>query len=257
MVECYSSARIEEKLGVAKNDLVALAMLLGCDYTMGVHGVGIVNGLEVVQAFKPQPQQGTLDGSCEAEDWLRNLRHLQTWAQNVAEWGEESAGVQSSDSKTIAAFKRSHRNFRTQWTFPSDFPSSEVQTAFFRPVVDRSREPFSWGTVDDDRVVAQLSVATGLDEDKIRERLDPALHRYRDTLRQPRITEYMVPTGVGEVAIVRSHRMRDTLRRLRGEGDDSPDRTASPPQKRKRGQKLTGWKLRPCMETTIELDDDL
>ena len=27
-----------------QDQLIVLAMLLGCDYTLGVHGVGIVNG---------------------------------------------------------------------------------------------------------------------------------------------------------------------------------------------------------------------
>ena len=31
--------------------MVALAMLLGGDYTDGVKGVGIVNGMEILQAF--------------------------------------------------------------------------------------------------------------------------------------------------------------------------------------------------------------
>lgn len=34
-----------------REDLVALAYLLGSDYTEGIHGVGIVNAVEIVQAF--------------------------------------------------------------------------------------------------------------------------------------------------------------------------------------------------------------
>ena len=52
-VECYSSARLQARLGLQQEQLIVLAMLLGCDYTLGVHGVGIVNALEVVQAYSP------------------------------------------------------------------------------------------------------------------------------------------------------------------------------------------------------------
>jgi len=38
-------------LGLGINEKIALAMLLGADYTEGVKGVGIVNGMEILQAF--------------------------------------------------------------------------------------------------------------------------------------------------------------------------------------------------------------
>eukprot|EP00392_Amoebophrya_sp_AT5.2_P003597 g3602.t1 len=49
--EKYTSYNIGQQLGLAYDDLIALAMLLGCDYTMGVKGIGIVNALEILEAF--------------------------------------------------------------------------------------------------------------------------------------------------------------------------------------------------------------
>ena len=34
--------------------MIVLAMLLGCDYTLGVHGVGIVNGSQPQVASQPR-----------------------------------------------------------------------------------------------------------------------------------------------------------------------------------------------------------
>ena len=82
MVECYSQQRLKQHLGLRHEQLVALAMLLGCDYTLGVHGVGIVNALEVVQAYSPEG-----DG---LEEWLTRLESFKAWSQNVAGWGQES-----------------------------------------------------------------------------------------------------------------------------------------------------------------------
>ena len=45
-VEAYLSTDAE-KLGLGINEKIALAMLLGSDYTEGVKGVGIVNGMEI------------------------------------------------------------------------------------------------------------------------------------------------------------------------------------------------------------------
>merc|ERR1712039_901861 len=112
----------------------------------------------------------------------------------------------------VARFKRAHTNFRKQWSFPSDFPSSAVYTAFVHPVVDRSLEPFAWGSVDE------------------------------DGMRQPRITEYMVPRDASDVAMVRSGRMRSALQGLRGEdSDDSQaDESALGNSSRRGGRKRRG-----------------
>ena len=50
-VEAYAADRIEVELGLDRERLAELALLLGSDYTEGVSGVGIVNALEVVTAF--------------------------------------------------------------------------------------------------------------------------------------------------------------------------------------------------------------
>jgi DNA excision repair protein ERCC-5 len=48
-VEAYLAEDIKRELGLHREELVALAYFLGCDYTDGVTGVGIVNALEIVQ----------------------------------------------------------------------------------------------------------------------------------------------------------------------------------------------------------------
>eukprot|EP00929_Paragymnodinium_shiwhaense_P000508 TRINITY_DN100748_c0_g1_i1.p1 TRINITY_DN100748_c0_g1~~TRINITY_DN100748_c0_g1_i1.p1 ORF type:complete len:1428 (-),score=409.64 TRINITY_DN100748_c0_g1_i1:328-4611(-) len=229
-VECYAVDNLQARLGLSQNELIALAMLLGCDYTAGVHGVGIVNGLEIVRAYSPRCGRAGMDtpeqAAADAVTWIEEFKGLRAWAENVADWGSDTAGVQEQDRKSIASFKRGHNNFRTQWSFPKDFPNPNVVGAFVMPKVERSLEPFAWAPVNDGDVIAQLVTACELPEVMLRERLDPALRRYGDTLRQPRITEYMIPAGVGEVAIIRSERMRHALRGLRGEA--SPERSASP-----------------------------
>ncbi len=48
-MEEYHSRDVERELGLSRRELVALALLLGSDYTEGVAGVGVVNAVEIVQ----------------------------------------------------------------------------------------------------------------------------------------------------------------------------------------------------------------
>jgi DNA excision repair protein ERCC-5 len=51
-VEHYSMAAVQERLGLSREKLILLALLLGSDYTLGVRGVGLVNAMEVIAAFE-------------------------------------------------------------------------------------------------------------------------------------------------------------------------------------------------------------
>ena len=59
LYQAYLSEDIRRELGLHREELVALAYFLGCDYTDGVTGVGIVNALEIVQAFPMRSQSDT------------------------------------------------------------------------------------------------------------------------------------------------------------------------------------------------------
>ncbi|MED6197134.1 DNA repair protein uvh3 [Stylosanthes scabra] len=50
-IETYFMEDIEKELGLSREKLVRMALLLGSDYTEGVSGIGIVNAIEVVNAF--------------------------------------------------------------------------------------------------------------------------------------------------------------------------------------------------------------
>lgn len=46
-VEEYRTEDVERELGLDRDGLIRLALLLGSDYTEGVAGIGIVNAVEV------------------------------------------------------------------------------------------------------------------------------------------------------------------------------------------------------------------
>ncbi len=52
-VEEYRTDDVERELGMDRQKLIQLGLLLGSDYSEGVAGVGIVNAIEIVHAFQP------------------------------------------------------------------------------------------------------------------------------------------------------------------------------------------------------------
>ena len=59
----YLAEDVKSEMGLEREDLVALAYFLGSDYCEGVNGVGIVNALEILQAFPmKQSAGGVLNG---------------------------------------------------------------------------------------------------------------------------------------------------------------------------------------------------
>ncbi|ESS36306.1 XPG N-terminal domain-containing protein [Toxoplasma gondii VEG] len=172
-VEMYEASFIAHKLGLGQQQLILLAMLLGCDYTLGVKGIGIVNAVEVLRAYPS----------------LESLRAFRAWAE--APW---TLGITASDSAEVRKYKEEHKNYRLQWIFPHDFPSPEVFDAFESPLVDRSREPFSWAVPDVDSIVAIMTHAGGLRRSEVLDCLLPAVQRYTSAhafQRQTRITAFL------------------------------------------------------------------
>ncbi|KAG6478476.1 hypothetical protein ZIOFF_061919 [Zingiber officinale] len=50
-VICYEMKDIEQKLGFGRNSLISLALLLGCDYSQGIHGFGPESACRIVKSL--------------------------------------------------------------------------------------------------------------------------------------------------------------------------------------------------------------
>lgn len=88
---------------------INLAILLGSDYTEGIHGIGIVNAYEIVTTFPGR------DG----------LRGFQKWLDTPDVQGLKMAhGEQQSER--ILEFKRKHKAVKKNWEIPPGFPSQVV-----------------------------------------------------------------------------------------------------------------------------------
>lgn len=88
---------IELELGLDQASLIAMAYLLGSDYTDGVKGIGIVNSMEIIQAFMRSPGQETATGcpvvtshnlfyecTTQADRIMSSLQSFKKWVDNYA-----------------------------------------------------------------------------------------------------------------------------------------------------------------------------
>jgi DNA excision repair protein ERCC-5 len=77
LIQVYLAEDARRELGLKREDFIALAYFLGSDYTEGIHGIGIVNSMEIIQAFpiEVNEEEGSVQGI------LKSLQKFKEWLQ--------------------------------------------------------------------------------------------------------------------------------------------------------------------------------
>ncbi|KAH8819184.1 DNA excision repair protein-like protein [Xylogone sp. PMI_703] len=176
-VECYLASDLEKELSLSREQLIALAQLLGSDYTEGLPGIGPVTAVEILSEF---PSSSGLN---EFKEWWTSVQH--------------STRLKEPEKST---FRRKFRKSQaTKLFLPAGFPSPAVTEAYMKPEVDSSPEPFQWGVPDLDGLRNFLMSTIGWSQERTDEVLVPVI---RDMNRremegtQSNITRYF-EGGVG------------------------------------------------------------
>jgi len=190
----YRASDAEKEMSLGRSQMVALAMLLGGDYTSGVSGVGIVNAMEILEAF--DMADGPKTGLLKFKSWLDGMDML----DEKSEYAEQ-----------VVRFHEKHRSARNHWTYPDGFPSDNVLHAYLNPVVDESRGSFSWGTPDVEKLISFCNRTMGWRSDDTKRYLDPVIQKSQGRYRQTRIDSFMKYGDNIKFADVRSKRLRDVL----------------------------------------------
>jgi DNA excision repair protein ERCC-5 len=167
--------------------------------------VGIVNGMEILQAF---------DVSNDVKEGLGKFRH---WLDgfNPADAIGGSTSVSKSLPSQEAVFHEKHRLARTRWVAPSDFPSQRVLEAYLKPVVDKSNARFSWGIPDLDGLRSFCSSKIGWEPGETDQIVIPVIKKMEDPSRQTRIESYFMNYDDKiKFAHVRSKRLRDIIQNI-------------------------------------------
>ncbi|KAF3628664.1 DNA repair protein UVH3 [Capsicum annuum] len=169
-VETYFMKDVENELGLDREKIIRMALLLGSDYTEGVSGIGIVNAIEVVNAFpekdglqkfrewveSPDPSiLGGLDAQAGSSSRKRGCKvgdpDMSSSTSNLEGTTAADENAHKSEDraeKLKQIFMKKHRNISKNWHIPSSFPSNGVISAYTSPRVDKSTEPFAWGKPD-------------------------------------------------------------------------------------------------------------
>lgn len=259
-VETYLMKDIESELGLTREQLIRMALLLGSDYTEGISGIGIVNAIEVVHAF---PEE---DGLQQFREWIESpdpailgkfdvetsgsSKRRKSGGNESCEKGNslEPDCVEGSDNNQSSnetqhikeVFMSNHRNVSKNWHIPSTFPSETVISAYISPQVDDSTERFSWGRPDLSLLRKLCWERFGWNKEKADELLLPVLKEYNKHETQLRMEAFY--SFNERFAKIRSKRIQKAIKGITGKtfsetdelNQDSPS-TSDAPKKKEAG----------------------
>ncbi|KAG5945856.1 hypothetical protein E4U59_005054 [Claviceps monticola] len=183
-VECYLDRDLETELSLSREQLIALAQLLGSDYTDGLPGIGPVTALEILSEF---PGHDGLDRFREWWTRVQSLPHAAAAAAAPeAELGAGAgtgtgtgteAGTEAPPSPSPSATfaRKFHKAHSTKLFLPPGFPSPAVREAYLCPEVDHATDPFQWGVLDLPGLRAFLMAKIGWSQDRTDEVLVPVI----------------------------------------------------------------------------------
>ncbi|XP_047329850.1 DNA repair protein UVH3 [Impatiens glandulifera] len=234
-VETYFMEDIDSELGLSREKLIRIALLLGSDYTEGVSGIGIVNAIEVINAF---PED---DGFSKFREWIESpdpaiLGKLDVKTGSVTPRKGSNSGTKNTDVKTGSVtprkgsnsgtkntddiqsvkqiFMDKHRNVSKNWHIPSTFPSEAVIAAYAYPQVDKSTESFSWRKPDLSILRKLCSEKFGWNYQKADELLLPVFKEYNKHETQLRMEAFY--SFNEKFAKIRSKRIKNAVKGIVG-----------------------------------------
>lgn len=201
--EAYEAIDIKNNLGLDRELLIRLAYLLGSDYTSGVRGVGVVNSMEILEAFPGET----------------GLEEFREWMKRVSVFDEEPGESIMEGTSQDAVRRRfcwKHRNMKRNWEMREGFPNSTVVEAYRKPHVDESTEKFKWGKVDFRGLARFCWDKFGWEQDRFNDAVGPLRKKLKEDsgLQQRTIDEFFKPH---RFAKIRSERLQTAVRGMAGE----------------------------------------
>ncbi|CAG8493563.1 14833_t:CDS:2 [Funneliformis mosseae] len=120
-VELYLLQDLEQHMGINREKLIHLAILLGSDYTEGLPGIGVVSAIEILNEFPGE----------------KGLEHFRDWWLDVQ---NGTSGPENNESD----FKKKFRKKMKALLLSKNFPNHRIWDAYYRPLVDDSKVQFQW-----------------------------------------------------------------------------------------------------------------
>ncbi|ODV93246.1 hypothetical protein PACTADRAFT_51863 [Pachysolen tannophilus NRRL Y-2460] len=165
-VECYMVDDIERDLGLNREKLIELAILLGSDYTEGINGVGKVTAMEILAEFDNGENNGENNDEKEFGSALINFRN---W------WMDYQRGVKIDPNESSIRKKLRKLLFSKKLYLDNFFPNQLIFEAYLKPEVDHDKTKFQWGKPDLDKLRVFLMYNVGWSQEKIDQILVPVI----------------------------------------------------------------------------------
>lgn len=171
--------------------------------------------MEVLQAFDVADNVGA--GLTRFRKWLDGFDPNDLSKHSSKKKGNTATGASVDDVSSVISnqeqiFHKKHHTARTRWIAPKNFPDAKVLNAYLKPVVDTSRERFTFGIPDLDGLINFSQKYMGLTSEEISKAVLPVIQKMEESsMRQTRIDSFMRYEDGIKFANVRSKRLRDVL----------------------------------------------
>ncbi|EOD52592.1 putative dna excision repair protein rad2 protein [Neofusicoccum parvum UCRNP2] len=201
-VECYLAQDLEQEFSLTRDRLIAIAQLLGSDYTEGIGGVGPVTALEILSEF------GELESF---RDW----------------WKDVQSGTRPKEADATVPFRRRFRKTNaTKLFLPPSWPDPRVAEAYLKPEVDADATAFAWGVPDLDALRRFLMSTIGWSSERTDEVLVPVIRDMNNREREGTQSNITAFLAEGSRVDARKGKKKRTKRKAVIEDDEDEDDVA-------------------------------
>eukprot|EP01064_Diplonema_japonicum_P019157 TRINITY_DN2785_c0_g1_i1.p1 TRINITY_DN2785_c0_g1~~TRINITY_DN2785_c0_g1_i1.p1 ORF type:complete len:1055 (+),score=268.45 TRINITY_DN2785_c0_g1_i1:416-3166(+) len=169
--------KVVSTLGYSKRHLIALAMMVGSDYTEGLRRVGMNAAQHLLMVAQPSETSQASDMDyvkgvmSNVSKYIKDEK-AELFPDNTGFWRTQVLRKISEHGKKAVKAKN---------MTPSDphFPNENVMKAYLQPTVDESREQFTWGTPLWDKLLQYGKERTGIPTVDLSKMLDKVQSRYQ------------------------------------------------------------------------------
>ncbi|CAF1293158.1 unnamed protein product [Adineta steineri] len=165
LVEYYDGTIILNQLGLDRESMIAVGMIVGSDYTKGIPNAGIMTALEILQEFH---------GTC-----MERLEKFRRW------WKK----AQKSDYKTESKVLKRLKNLELF----EGFPNKAIYDAYIKPKIDYDQTKFTWAMPQLELIREFIGTKLKWDRRKIDDMILPVIKRMNTKEIQSRIDSFFAP----------------------------------------------------------------
>ena len=172
----------------------------------------LVNGTEIVKAF--DVSQDCKNGLTRFRKWLDGFdpNDLVKTKKRKNTTTKDSTDDTSMALNKEKIFHKKHYTARTRWIAPKNFPDAKVMNAYFKPVVDTSRERFTFGIPDIDGLIDFCCKHMNWSPEETHRAVLPVIKKMEEnSMRQTRIDSFMRYEEGIKFANVQSKRLREVF----------------------------------------------